>query len=257
MESSIKHGIKIIILDRPNPINGKDMEGPLLKYPDFSSFIGVAPIPIRHSMTIGELARFFNGELLKDSVNLEIICMNGWKRKMYFEDTGLHWINPSPNLPTPKSVLVYPGQVLFEGTNVSEGRGTTLPFEIIGAPWINGHETVNILNDLNIDGVKFIETYFSPHFSKYRGKFCSGFRIEITDKTIYKPFKTTLHIISEIFSLYPNELKFHSSYFDHVCGTTLIRESVKNGIHTEEICKDFSFDLKMFQNIRNKYLLYS
>jgi len=257
MESSIKSGIKIIILDRPNPINGKDIEGPLLKYPDFSSFIGVAPIPIRHSMTIGELARFFNGELLKNSVDLEIILMNGWKREMYFEDTGLHWINPSPNLPTPKSVYVYPGQVMFEGTNISEGRGTTLPFEILGAPWINGYKIVDILNNLNIDGVKFIETYFSPHFSKYRGKLCSGLRIEITDKIIYKPFKTTLYIISELFSLYPNRLKFHSSYFDHVCGTTSIRESIMNGIQPEEICKNFNPDLERFRDIRNRYILYS
>ncbi len=257
MESGVKSGIKIIILDRPNPINGKDIEGPLLKYPEFSSFIGVAPIPIRHSMTIGELARFFNGELLKNSVDLEIILMNGWKREMYFEDTGLHWINPSPNLPTPKSVYVYPGQVLFEGTNVSEGRGTTLPFEILGAPWINGYKMVDILNNLNIDGVKFIETYFSPHFSKYRGDFCSGLRIEITDKIIYKPFKTTLHIISELFSLYQNGLKFHSSYFDHVCGTTSIRKSILNGIQPEKICNSFNSDLEKFKDLRNRYILYS
>ncbi|MCX7975154.1 MAG: DUF1343 domain-containing protein, partial [Candidatus Aminicenantes bacterium] len=186
MEACAEAGLPFIVLDRPNPINGQAMEGPILKYPEFSSFIGLYPIPLRHGMTVGELALLINDKYLKKKAKLFVIPMEGWKRKMWFDETGLPWVIPSPNMPTLDTATVYPGQVLFEGTNVSEGRGTTKPFELCGAPWIDGYELAKKMNSLNLPGVRFREAWFTPTFSKYRGELCGGVQIHVFNRDLFQ-----------------------------------------------------------------------
>jgi len=168
MEACAQNKIEFIVLDRPNPINGLAVEGPILEYPQYSSFVGLYPIPIRHGLTAGELAKLFNQKYLKKKVSLQVIPMQGWQRKMWYDQTGLPWVSPSPNMPTLTTATVYPGQVFLEGTNVSEGRGTTKPFELFGAPWIDGYELTKRLNSLLLPGAAFREAWFTPTFSKWR-----------------------------------------------------------------------------------------
>lgn len=170
MQACAEAEIPFIVLDRPNPINGKDIEGPILEYPEFSSFVGLYPIPIRHGMTVGELANMFNELFFENKVDLTVIAMSDWRRDMWFDETGLPWVIPSPNMPTLKTATVYPGQVFVEGTNISEGRGTTKPFEFFGAPWIDGNKLTKELNSFNIPGVIFREAWFTPTFSKFGGR---------------------------------------------------------------------------------------
>ena len=168
MQACADANIPFIVLDRPNPINGLVMEGPILEFPEFSSFVGVYPIPVRHGMTPGELALMFNDRFFETKVDLTVIPLAGWKRNMWFDETGLSWVIPSPNMPALKTATVYPGQVFLEGTNISEGRGTTKPFEFFGAPWIDGHKLSQKLNILELPGVTFREAWFTPTFSKYQ-----------------------------------------------------------------------------------------
>jgi len=170
MESCAELGIEFIVLDRPNPIGGKILEGAVLKYPEYSSFVGLYPIPERHGLTIGELARLFNDQFLKTKARLTVIPAEGWKRDWWFDQTGLPWVMPSPNMPTLETAAVYPGQVYLEGTNLSEGRGTTRPFELFGAPWIDGWELSRKLNSLDLPGVIFREAWFTPTFPNIREK---------------------------------------------------------------------------------------
>ena len=214
--------IDFIVLDRPNPINGEDMEGPLLKYPEFSSFVGLYPIPVRHGMTTGELARLFNDRFLEKKVNLTVIPMKEWNRNMWYDQTGLDWIFPSPNIPTLQSATVYPGQVLLEGTNISEGRGTTKPFELFGAPWIDGNTVVNNLGKLNLPGVDFREVWFTPSFSKFAGIRSRGAQLHVWDRSAYRPVITTLLIIKTTREMYPENFQFHPDYFDKIIGSSSI-----------------------------------
>ncbi|MGW8257675.1 MAG: exo-beta-N-acetylmuramidase NamZ family protein [Thermoguttaceae bacterium] len=167
MQAAAESGIPFVVLDRPNPINGVVMEGPVLEYPKYSSFIGLYPIPLRHGMTVGELAQLFNAKYLSKKAKLTVVPMENWRRAEWFDQTSLPWVLPSPNLPTLESAIVYPGQVILEGTNLSEGRGTTKPFEFFGAPWIDGYVLAKELNALNLPGVKFREIWFTPTFSKF------------------------------------------------------------------------------------------
>ncbi len=256
METCAKAGIPVIILDRPNPINGLDMEGPVLEYPKYSSFVGVYPIPVRHGMTIGELALLFNGEFQKKPVELKIIPMKNWSRDMWFDGTGVPWVMPSPNMPTIDTAIVYPGMVYIEGTNMSEGRGTTRPFELFGAPWIDGFVLTKELNNLGLKGIVFREAWFTPTFSKYKGKRCGGSQLHIIDRNEYRSFSTFLLIISKIKELYPDKLKFHPSYFDKIAGNNLIRKMLQQKNKVEEIDKSYKADLIKFAKLRSKYLLY-
>nr|MBC8359669.1 DUF1343 domain-containing protein [Candidatus Aminicenantes bacterium] len=244
------------VLDRPNPINGRDLEGPLLEYPEYSSFVGLYPIPVRHAMTVGELAALFNDKFLEKKVNLTVIPMEGWKREMWYDDTSLPWITPSPNMPALSTATVYPGQVFLEGTNISEGRGTTKPFEFFGAPWIDGYELTEKLNKLHLPGVIFREAWFTPTFSKYKGELCGGAQIHILDRSKYKPFESSLFIIKTIMDAYPNFFKFHGEYFDKIMGTSKIREALKKGIPVKEIIQSFDKELYSFFESRKPYLLY-
>jgi len=255
MQAAAQAGIPFIVLDRPNPINGLIMEGPVLE-PEFASFIGLYPIPERHGMTVGELALMINDLYLEKKADLAIVPVAGWRRAMWFDETGLPWIIPSPNMPTLDTATVYPGQVCLEGTNVSEGRGTTRPFEIFGAPWIDGFDLARKLNGLGLPGVTFREAWFTPSFSKFTGEPCGGAQVHVTDRNSYRPFETALHVVKTIREMYPDTFAFHADYFDKVMGTAKVRLALENGLRIDELVKGYEPDLKAFAETRRPYLLY-
>lgn len=256
MEVCAELGIDFIVLDRPNPISGEIMEGAILKYPEFSSFVGLYPIPQRHGLTVGELARLFNDRFLKKKARLTVIPMEGWKRNMWFDQTGLPWVMPSPNMPTLETATVYPGQVYLEGTNVSEGRGTTRPFELFGAPWIDGFELTRQLNSLNLPGVIFREAWFTPVFSKYQGQLCGGCQLHVVDRQRFRPFLTSLWIIKKIMDLYPDKFSFYPEYFDKIMGNSEIRLALQSGTSPDQIVRELESGLKEFEQLRKNYLIY-
>jgi uncharacterized protein YbbC (DUF1343 family) len=256
MQVCAEYDLEFIVLDRPNPINGKDIEGPILEYPEFRSFVGLYPIPVRHGMTIGELAQFFNKKFLARSAPLTVIPLQGWRRDLWFDQTSLPWIASSPNMPTLQTAIVYPGQVFLEGTNISEGRGTTKPFELLGAPWINGNLLSRNLNQLQLPGVEFREEQFTPTSSKYQEELCGGIHIHVWDRDMFKPFESTLHIIRTIRDMYPDHFQFHAEYFDKITGTKLIRRAIEKGKKIIEIIEGYESQLDEFAKLRETYLLY-
>ncbi|WHX26684.1 DUF1343 domain-containing protein [Virgibacillus halodenitrificans] len=260
MEAAQENDIPFIVLDRPNPLGGHKVEGPVLDT-DYASFVGKYPIPLRHSMTVGELAELFNEEFQIDA-DLKVVKMNGWKRNMYYDDTGLEFVLPSPNMPTLTTAIVYPGAALIEGTNVSEGRGTTKPFELIGAPFINGTDLAAELSKKNLPGVKFRAASFTPSFSKHSGKLSHGIQIHVTNKKAYKPVETGLHIVKTIHDMYPEDFAFRAenssgiSFFDNLIGNGWVREAIESGSSVKEIQKQWKHELKDFEKLRKDYLLY-
>jgi len=256
MQACADAGIPFIVLDRPDPIGGVAMEGPILEYPEFSSFIGLYSIPLRHGMTMGELAQLFNATFLPKKANLTVVPMENWTRDEWFDETSLPWVVPSPNLPTLDAATVYPGQVMLEGTDLSEGRGTTRPFEIFGAPWIDGFTLAKELNALRLPGVKFREIWFTPTFSKFSGQLCGGCQLHVTDREVYRPVATTLTILSVVKKIYGNKLEFHASYFDKVMGTSSVREALERGEPVEKIVAGFQPGLNNFAKLRAPFLLY-
>jgi uncharacterized protein YbbC (DUF1343 family) len=255
MQACADAKIPFIVLDRPNPIGGVAMEGPILE-PKYGSFIGLYSIPLRHGMTMGELAQFFNAKFLPKKCDLTVVPMENWTRDEWFDETGLPWILPSPNLPTLESAAVYPGQVILEGTNLSEGRGTTKPFEFFGAPWIDGFVLARKLNELKLPGVKFREVYFTPTFSKFAGTNCGGCEIHVTDRNQFQPVATTLTILATVEKIYGDELEFHASYFDKVLGNARVLEELQRGEPAEKIVAGFQPDLNDFAKLREPFLLY-
>lgn len=253
MEAAQEKGIPFIVLDRPNPLGGKKVEGPVLE-PKFASFVGQYAIPLRHGMTVGELAKLFNKEF-DIGADLTVVKMKGWKRDAYFDETGLQFVMPSPNMPTLETALAYPGAALIEGTNVSEGRGTTKPFELIGAPFISSPELVTRLNQLDLPGVTFRAASFTPTFSKHSGKLSHGVQIHITDRNKYEPVETGLHIVKTIKDLYPEQVQL-TPFFDNLIGNGWIRPAIENGMSAEEIESRWQKDLKEFEKVRKKYLMY-
>ena len=256
MQACAESGIDFIVLDRPDPINGLDMEGPILEYPGHSSFVGLYPIPERFGMTMGELARLFNDKFLAPKAKLTVIPMEGWERTMWFDQTGLPWIIPSPNMPTLDTAMVYPGQVYFEGTNVSEGRGTTRPFELFGAPWINGYALAAKLNALRLPGAAFREAWFTPTFSKFQGQLCGGCQVHVTDRSSYRSFATALHVIKAIRDMYPDKFEFHKDYFDKIMGTSKVREALEAGQTVPAVLEGLKPGIAAFAELRKPYLLY-
>jgi uncharacterized protein YbbC (DUF1343 family) len=256
MQSCAESGIPFVVLDRPNPINGVAMEGPILEYPKHSSFIGLYPIPLRHGMTAGELAQLFNAQFLTNKVKLTVVPMENWRRDEWFDETGLPWVIPSPNLPTAEAATVYPGQVLLEGSNLSEGRGTTKPFEFFGAPWIDGYVLARELNALKLPGVKFREVWFTPTFSKFKGERCGGCQLHVTDREAYQPIATVLAGLAVIKKLYGSKLELHDRYFDKVMGTSSVREALQRGEPVEKIVAAWKPGLDAFAKLREPYLLY-
>jgi uncharacterized protein YbbC (DUF1343 family) len=212
MEMAARTGKSVIILDRPNPIGGTRVEGNVLK-PEYASFVGRFPIPMRHGMTAGEICRFFN-QACQIGCDLTVVPMSGWKRNMYWHDTGRTWILPSPNLPTPLSCMVYPGQVIFEGTNISEGRGTTLPFEYFGAPFMDTAAMAPILNR-NVAGACFRPVCFQPTSGKWQGQVCKGFHIHITDPEKFEPYASSLLALQLIIKCHPDDFEFKPPPYEY------------------------------------------
>jgi uncharacterized protein YbbC (DUF1343 family) len=256
MQSCAQADIPFVVLDRPNPINGVSLEGPVLKYPEYSSFVGLYPIPVRHGMTAGELALMFNDLYLDTPVELHVIPAQNWKRNLWFDQTGLPWVIPSPNMPHLETAAVYPGQVFLEGTNVSEGRGTTRPFELFGAPWIDGRRLTEALNALQLSGIRFREAWFTPFFSKYENELCGGCQIHVINRNQFKPLECTLYIMDTIKKMYPEKFEFHSDYFDKIMGTERVRKALLQGLPVSEITAEFQSDIESFSKTRFKYLLY-
>ncbi|MCK1993624.1 DUF1343 domain-containing protein [Peribacillus muralis] len=255
MEAAKENDIPFIVLDRPNPQGGVSVEGPILE-PEFSSFVGMYPIPLKHGMTVGELATLFNKQF-KIGADLKVIKMKGWKRDMDYDDTGLPFVLPSPNIPTVSTTFVYPATGLIEGTNVSEGRGTTKPFELIGAPYINSDELAGKLNALRLPGVKFRAASFTPTFSKHAGKLSHGVEIYVSDRKKFKALPTGLHIIKTIHDLYPNDFEFlQANNFSLLIGNGWVRGKIEDGASVNEIMKEYEDDLDAFKKVRKKYLLY-
>jgi len=207
-------------------------------------------------MTIGELAQLFNDRFLTNNVELTVVPMENWTRAEWFDETGLPWVIPSPNLPTFESTEVYPGQVLFEGTNLSEGRGTTKPFEFFGAPWIDGYVLTRELNALKLPGVKFREVWYTPTFSKFQDELCGGCQLHITDRETYRPIATVIAELIVIKRLYGDKLELHDRYFDKVMGTARVREALSKGESIETIVAAWKSGLEDFEKLRSSYLIY-
>jgi uncharacterized protein YbbC (DUF1343 family) len=256
MEACAKHGVRFVVLDRPNPIGGMALEGSILE-PDFRSFVGYLPIPIRHGMTVGELARLSNDQL-HIGVQLDVIAMDGWRRDMWFDDTGLQWVMPSPNMPTLTTATVYPGTCLFEGTNISEGRGTTRPFELIGAPWIHAPRLADELNELSMAGVKFRPVYFTPMFGKCKDQSCGGVQIHVLDREKLAPVRVALNMIDTVRRIYPGEFRWrgHRPFFDLLMGTDKARGQLSRGQPVDSIIASWDDELLEFSEGRRIYLLY-
>ena len=256
MQAAAEAGIPFVVLDRPNPINGVTLEGPILEFPRHSSFIGLYPIPLRHGMTAGELAQLFNARFLPKKAELSIVPMEGWRRADWFDATGLPWVIPSPNLPTLDAAIVYPGQVLIEGTNLSEGRGTTKPFEFFGAPWIDGYVLARELNALQLAGTFFREAWFTPTFSKHSGERCGGCQLHVTDRQTFRAVTTTLAILQTVKKISGAKLELHADYFDKVMGTSSVREAFENGLSAERMVDAWAPALAAFAHQREPFLLY-
>lgn len=263
MEAAAEAGKPFIVLDRPNPIGGDKVEGPVLD-PAYRSFVGLFPIPQRHGMTVGELAKLFNEEFFpqegKKKADLTVIAMKGWKRNQYFEDTGLPWVMPSPNMPTTDTALAYPGTGMIEGTNLSEGRGTTRPFELLGAPYIKGWELAEALNKENLPGVSFREAYFTPTFSKYAGETVGGVQVHLEDPKRVSPVLTGLVIIEKVKELYPDHFAWRKDgneyWIDKLTGSDRIRKMLDAGVSARKIAEEWEEELKDFRTLRARYLLY-
>ncbi len=260
MEAAKENDIEFIVLDRPNPLGGHKVEGPVLDR-EYSSFVGNYPIPLRHGMTVGELAKLFNEEF-EIGADLTVVEMDGWKRNMYYDDTDLEFVLPSPNMPTLDTALVYPGAALIEGTNLSEGRGTTKPFELIGAPFVNSTEFAAVLNELDLPGVTFRAASFTPSISKHAGKLSHGVQIHVTNKKSYIPVETGLHIVKTLHDMYPDDFEFRAensagiSFFDNLIGNGWIREAIENGDSVKDMEKEWKDELKEFEKVRKDYLIY-
>jgi uncharacterized protein YbbC (DUF1343 family) len=263
MEAARDCGKKFVVLDRPNPINGIQTEGNVHE-PEFHSFVGMFPIPMRHAMTVAELALMFNREF-GIGCELEVVEMEGWRRTMWYEETRLPWAMPSPNIPTVETAAVYPGSVMVEGTTVSEGRGTTRPFEMIGAPYVEPRELAEMLEAEGLPGVAFRPIHFQPTFHKFAGQLCGGVQIHVTDRALFKPVITGVAIISAIRRLYPGHFRWKQppyEYvndklpFDVINGSSGIRNQIQAGVPIDEIEGGWSGPLGRFGDRRKGYLLY-
>ncbi len=263
MEAAKSYGKKVLVLDRPNPVNGAIIEGNCLS-PEYASFVGRYPIPMRHGLTIGELSLLFNNEYGIGS-DLEVVPMKGWNRAMFFRDTGLPWVPPSPNLPAPTSAMVYPGQVLWEGTNVSEGRGTTQPFEIFGAPFIDTDLVLSHLGGNRLPGATLRQIVFEPTSNKWEGDPCNGFQIHITDPNELKPYMTTLRLLQAVSFLHKNHFKWKPPPYEYeykqlpidlIIGDNEIRQRIEYQDEIDEIEKSWGKDLDRFIKTSRKFHLY-
>ncbi len=263
MRACAAAGLDMIVLDRPNPIGGTTVEGPVLEE-GYESFVGLWPIPMRHGLTIGEILLAINSSD-PDPCALEIVKLDGWKRDMLFPDTGLPWIMPSPNIPTPDTALVYPGMVLLEGTNISEGRGTTRPFELTGAPWIDPMELTFALESAGVPGAAFRPAVFRPTFDKFTGDDCGGVQIYITDRTAFRPVLCAVAVIRAVSDLCPEDFKWLDPPYEYetekppidiIYGGPGLREGIDSGAAYDEIASGWREPLAASLESRDAWLLY-
>ena len=258
LEAAKVQNLAFTVLDRPNPINGVDVEGNILD-PRFKSFIGMHPIPIRHGMTSGELALYINQEV---KAELSVVEMTGWSRDLWYDETGLPWVQSSPNLPTLDTATVYPGTCFFEGINASEGRGTTKPFENLGAPWVNSSEWTDSMNKLKLPGVRFRSCHFTPTFWRYKDKRCNGLQVHVIDRNIFDAVTTGLYLLHTLKQVHPEAFEFNPptydklTHFDYLAGTDRLRKDLNEGKTVEDISDTWLEELERFIHIREKFLLY-
>jgi uncharacterized protein YbbC (DUF1343 family) len=257
------HRKRVVVCDRPNPIDGDTIEGATLD-PAYVSFVGQFPIPMRHGLTIGEAARLFNEHFGLDAM-VDVVPMEGWRRSRYFDATGLPWVLPSPNIPTLDTTIVYPGAVLFEGTWLSEGRGTNRPFEFVGAPWIDGDRFAAAMNARGLPGVHFRPAFFEPTHHKHAQKLCGGCQTHVTDRRVFEPMRTAIEMLDEfkreapaqpLWRDPPYEYEHVKPPIDILYGSDRLRRGIDEGEPTASIMKDWDRDEDAFRTLREKYLLY-
>ena len=264
LKAAGRAGLPVIVCDRPNPIGGVAVEGPMLER-GFESFVGLFPIPMRHGMTIGELATMFNAHFAIGA-KLEVVAMQGWSRSTWWDQTGLPWVLPSPNIPTFESAIVYPGTVLFEGTNVSEARGTTKPFELCGAPWVSSPERFAAgLNARQLPGVVFRPHAFEPVFHKHAGVLCGGCQIHITDRETFRSVETGVALIEAFRTESPEQFAWREPPYEYeytippidiLFGSAQLREGLEAGQVTADLAAAWSADVAAWEKHRARYLLY-
>ena len=263
MRAASRHGVRVVVCDRPNPVGGVAVEGAILR-PEWTSFVGQFPIPLRHGLTIGEIARLFNQEFAIGAA-LDIVPLDGWQRGMYFDDTGLPWVMPSPNIPTLDSTIVYPGAVLFEGTMLSEGRGTTRPFELIGAPWIDGDALAGAMNARGLPGVHFRATFFEPTFQKHAKQTCGGCQLHVTDRQAFQPVRTTVELIDGFRRQHPGAFAWRQPPYEYehdrlpidlLYGSDRLRTTIESGGDVSKLVASWRDEEDAFRKTREKYLLY-
>jgi len=263
LKACARHRIPVVICDRPNPINGVDVEGETLRH-GFESFVGLFPIPMRHGLTMGEIAKLFN-EAFGLGADLEVVRMEGWRRDMFADAAGTPWVMPSPNMPTLDSAVVYPGTVLFEGTMLSEGRGTTRPFELVGAPWIDAERFAREMNLLQLPGAIFRPAVFEPTFQKHAKQPCGGCQIHVTDREAFRPVMTGVALIA-MFRRFdesrfawrqpPYEYEKDKLPFDILAGSDTLRQQIEKGMAATAIAESWREDEAAFRKLREQYLLY-
>jgi uncharacterized protein YbbC (DUF1343 family) len=263
MRAAADAGVQVIVLDRPNPIDGVHLEGNI-REEQFSSFVGMFPLPTRHGMTAGELARYFN-KVFGINCDLVVVPMQGWRRSMWWGDTELPWVIPSPNMPTVNTATVYPGMCLIEGTNLSEGRGTTHPFELFGAPWLDPFKLAERLNAIGLPGIRFRPHYFLPTFQKHAGKVCGGVELHITNREEFEPYRTGLWCVKVARDLNPEKFDWRRETYEFVsdrlaidllAGSARYREIVEGGGNIDEWVATWEEPLREFAGRREEFLLY-
>jgi uncharacterized protein YbbC (DUF1343 family) len=263
LRAARRHRVKVIVCDRPNPIGGDAVEGPMLDA-GFESFVGLYQIPMRHGMTIGELARLFN-EHFEIGADLEVVKMEGWRRTLYADQTTVPWVLPSPNIPTIDSAVVYPGTVLFEGTNVSEGRGTTRPFELVGAPWVVAERFADEMNQLGMPGVHFRPAVFEPTFHKHARTSCGGCQIHVMDRDTFRPVEAGVALLGAFRRAKPGAFAWRDPPYEYehdkppidiLAGSADLRKQLDAGIPAREIARSWEKPVEAFMKVREKFLLY-
>ncbi|HYA40000.1 MAG TPA: DUF1343 domain-containing protein [Syntrophobacteraceae bacterium] len=264
LEAAARSGVKAVVLDRPNPINGTEIEGNVVE-PAFRSFVGRYPVPMRHGLTAGEFARFVCAAADVDC-DLDVVSMKGWRRGCQFDELGLHWVYPSPNMPTWETALLYPGMVLLEGTNISEGRGTTMPFQLFGAPFLNRRGFMEELKKRGLEGVTFRPVVYEPAFDKYKRQACFGFQIHITDKERFKPYRMGLNLLQALGITHPDLFKWLDPPYEYeleklpidiLIGSDAVRRRVEQGQDIGKIEWSWEQQLGEYREKREACLLYA
>jgi uncharacterized protein YbbC (DUF1343 family) len=256
MEAAAERGIPFVVLDRPDPLGGTSVDGPLLE-DSLRSFVGIAPIPVVYGLTSGELARLLAGEgMLAGAPDLIVVPMKSWHRDMRWKETGLPWIAPSPNMPSPETAIVYPATCFLEATNLSEGRGTRSPFQILGAPFVDGARLAGALTELALPGVEFDSISFTPFTSKHAGVLCHGVLLKVTDPGRFEPVTTGLHILREVEKLHPRDFKLKRRWFVRLMGSAAVYDRFAKGEETNTIRSSWIEETRKFNDMREKYFLY-